>query len=240
MEIRQISPQTVYWGGFIGAERRAAVFLPEWVADAAPYDSNTRWDSSEREEYLRSLIFGDDAVFPELTSELLLIKVSGSGHRVLSHRDILGSLMGLGITRQSAGDICMLSDSEAVACINSKLFDYIREEFVKAGSDGVRITKIEDPSSFVFERQFEEKPVTVASLRLDGIVSAVTGLSRTKAAEHITAGLVQLSGIIQTDSASEVVVGDTVTVRGYGKYLIASTDGLTRKSRIRLQVKKYV
>ncbi len=229
-----------FWGGFSGAERRCAVFLPEWVADAAPYDSNTGWDSPERESYLRTLIFGTDAPFEELSSEIRLIRIRGSGHRVLAHKDILGSLMGLGITRQSAGDICMISESEAAAAVNGKLFEYIKDEFKKAGTDGVRIDAVADPASFVYERQFQEICVTVASLRLDGVVSAVTGLSRTKATEHITAGLVQLSGITETEGSVDVSVGETVTVRGYGKFLISAEDGVTRKSRIRLNVKKYM
>jgi len=229
-----------FWGGFGGAERRAAVFLPEWAADGAPYGGNIKWDSPEREAYLKSLVFGDDAPFGEICDDVVLLRIKGSGHRSLSHRDILGSLMGLGITRQSAGDICMISECEAVAAVSGKLAPYICDELKKAGTDGITVTPLPSPADFVFERQFEEMCVTVASMRLDGIVSAVTGLSRTRSSETITAGLVQISGIVAAENSYEVSEGDTVTVRGFGKYLISSTDGLTRKSRIRLNVKKYV
>lgn len=229
-----------FWGGFAGAERKAAVFLPEWAADGAPYGNGIRFDSDEREKHLSEMIFGDGAPLEEIGEQIVLLRVMGSGHRVLAHKDILGSLMGLGITRQSVGDICMISDSEAVASVSGKLTDYISEELSKVGSDGVKVTPVTDPQSFAFERQYEELSCTVASLRLDGIVAALTGMSRTKSAEYITAGLVQLSGAVCDEGAKEVAVGDTVTVRGYGKFLIDSTDGLTRKSRIRLNVKKYV
>lgn len=229
-----------FWGGFSDAERRAAVFLPEWAAEAAPYTDAAHTGSPDREEYLKSLIFGDDAPFPELSQEIALIKINGSGHRALFHRDILGALMGLGITRQSAGDICMLSDSDAVTVISGRLTDFVCEELVKVGSDGVTVTAYPDPASFVCNRQFEELSVTVASMRLDGVVSALTGLSRTKTDEYISAKSVQLCGSVTDKTDAAVSVGDTVTVRGFGKYLVASTDGVTRKSRIRIKAKKYL
>ena len=228
-----------FWGGFIGAERRAAVFIPEWAADGAPVQEILRWNCPEREEYLRSLVFGDDAPFTDVTGEIVLLRINGSGHRVLGHKDILGSLMGLGVTRQSVGDICMVSDSEAVVALTGRLTEYITDELGKVGSDGVKVSVLDRPWEFAFERQYEESVCTVASLRLDGVVSALTGMSRTKAVEYINAGHVQLSGCVTDDVSREVLVGDTVSVRGYGKYLVFSADGVTRKGRIRVAVKKY-
>ena len=133
----------------------------------------------------------------------------------------------------------MLSDSESVIALSGKLTDYITEGLSKVATDGVSVYPVSDPASFTYERSFEEKSCTVASMRLDGIVSAITGLSRTRSAELISAGLVQISGIAEENLSREVTVGDTVTVRGYGKFRIDSTDGLTKKSRIRITVKKY-
>lgn len=229
-----------FWGGFVGAERRCAVFIPEWAADGAPYGGDIRYDSAERENFLRDLIFSDDAPFPEIAENVSLVRIAGSGHRELSHRDILGSIMGLGITRQSVGDICMLSPSNAAVALTGKLFDYVSAELTKVGSDGVRVSLVSNAGEFVFERKFEEMSVTVASMRLDGMVSAVTGMSRTRAAEIICAGLVQLSGIVCDNTAADVSEGDTLSVRGYGKFLVAGTDGVTRKSRIRVIIKKYI
>ncbi len=229
-----------FWGGFSGAERCAAVFLPEWASDSAPYSDADHCNSPEREAYLKDLIFGEDAPFCDIARGIVLLRICGSGHRMLRHKDILGSLMGLGITRQSVGDICMISDFDGVAAVTGKLSSFICEEFVKAGSDGVSVSPHPSPGDFSFERQFEEISCTVASMRLDGIVSAVTGMSRSKADEYIASGLVLLCGTVTDKGASEVMPGDTVTVRGYGKFFVESTDGMTRKSRIRLNIKKYI
>ena len=190
--------------------------------------------------HLRELILGDDAPFPELAEDIVLISIRGSGHRELFHKDILGSVMALGITRQSVGDVCMVSRSSAVLPLSGKLCHYVTDGLTKVGSDGVRVSVMDTPDAFVFERKFEELNVTVASMRLDGIVSALTGLSRTKSAEMIVAGLVRVSDMVQEDTSAGVNAGESVTVRGYGKFLISDTDGMTRKSRIRLLVKKYL
>lgn len=229
-----------FWGGFIDAERRAAVFLPEWAIESAPYSTALDHTSTEREQYLRNLIFGDCAPFTELSDELMLISVTGSGHRQLCHRDVLGSVMGLGITRQSVGDVCMLSESSAVFASVGKLAPYICSELSKIGSDGVRVATLDSPEAFTFERQMEKLSVTVASMRLDGLISAVTGASRSSSAELISSGLVRLSDIVQDNPAAEIRIGMSVSVRGFGKFTVLSDDGFTRKSRIRLTVGKYV
>lgn len=229
-----------FWGGFLGAERRCALFLPEWATEGAPYGAGVCHDSPEREAFARELIFGENAFFGEVREEIVLLSVEGSGHRELRHKDILGSVMALGITRQSVGDICMLSERCAVLALTGKLCPYVTGGLTKVGNDGVKVTVPEAPQEFTFERRFEEMLVTVASLRLDGVVSAVTGLSRTKAAELISAGLVKLSDTVIQDASAALEEGQSVTIRGYGKFLLSSTDGLTRKSRIRLTVKKYL
>ena len=234
-------PQRLFfWGGYSGAERRAAVFLPDWAADQLQSGKAAGWNDTGREALFRGLIFGTDAPFDDIPEKIALLQIDGSGHGALSHRNILGALMALGITRQSVGDICVLSDISAVAAVTGKLSGYICENLTSAGSDKVQARIAENPAAFAFERKFEKLSVTVASMRLDGIVSAVTGLSRAKSAEHIAAGLVQISGISVTECSAEASVGETITVRGYGKFLIDSESGLTRKSRIRLNINKYV
>lgn len=226
-----------FWGGYPGAERRAALFLPEWALDSAPPFS--RWDSGEREDFARSLIQGSDPAV-ELSSGISLLTVKGSGHRDIRHRDILGSLMGLGIVRQRVGDICALSSSLFVVALSDALSDFVTDSLERVGSDTVHVTPTASPELFRFDRQYEETRLTVASMRLDCIVSAVTGMSRTRTAEAVSDGAVQLSGELCDSVSRTVCIGDTLSVRGYGKYIISEEEGLSRKARIRLIVKKYL
>jgi RNA-binding protein YlmH len=69
---------------------------------------------------------------------------------------------------------------------------YIVENLTKAGRVGVSVSEITLDELPVKQEDLAEKTDTVASLRLDAVICAAFGLSRTKAAELITAGLVQL------------------------------------------------
>ena len=229
-----------FWGGFSGAERRAAVFLPDWIDGDIPAGDH---HSPERESYIKSLIFGDDesgyAPLGEIAEKIVLCRVRGSGHKELHHRDILGALMNLGITRKSAGDVCMVSASEAVFAISGNLTEFVCENLTRAGADSVAVSVMDDPASFAPERSFEDLSVTVASMRLDCVVSALTGMSRTRTSEAVAAECVLVHGVPVKDPAAKLSENDVITVRGYGKYALSGTDGRTRKGRIRLNAKKY-
>lgn len=100
--MRGTCPSLFFFGGVVGAERRAAVFLPEWAAEGAPVGDIF---SDAREQYVHSLAYGPDAALPEIGESIRLLKICGSTHRKLSHKDYLGSLMALGLNRSAAGDI---------------------------------------------------------------------------------------------------------------------------------------
>ena len=73
-------------GGYTGAERKILLFLPDWMdpEDAAAQSPLCCLRAAFREEFQ------------------------------LSHRDLLGSLMGLGIVREKVGDILVEADRKSV------------------------------------------------------------------------------------------------------------------------------
>ena len=85
-----------FYGGCRGAERRAAVFFPEWadIGGAPPNFPDTPLFSRDREEFFIKTVpvYGGDEVHG-----IACISVKGSGYRPLSHRDYLGSILALGI-----------------------------------------------------------------------------------------------------------------------------------------------
>jgi len=224
-----------FWGAFPEAERKCAVFLPEWaLTEPLPCKDPL---SPEKEKYLHSLVSIGSV---DLSDEISLIRINGSGHGGFSHRDVLGALMGLGIARKKVGDICPISTTEAVVALSSALVPFISENLISVGRDSVTVSLLSNPAAFSFERKFEEIFVTVASMRLDCIVSAVTGMSRTSSADAIVVGSVQVLGTVCDNISHILRIGDTIAVRGHGKYLVAKEDGLSKKSRIRLTLKKYL
>jgi RNA-binding protein YlmH len=73
------------------------------------------------------------------------------------------------------------------------------------------------------------KTDTVASLRLDAVLCAAFGLSRTKAAELITAGRVNLDYQLCIQPAKELNEGTLLSVRGMGRAKLLEVGGVSKK-----------
>lgn len=139
----------------------------------------------------------------------------------LTHRDFLGAVMGLGIKRESVGDI-ICSSGKAVMLIKDEVKEYILSQINKVGSVGVKVYLYTDdivPKT----QQFKELQRSVASLRLDNIVSAVTGFSREKSAKLIKAGLVAVNSLVTQSVSTNIKTDDKISVRGNGKFIVGDT-----------------
>ncbi|MBO5210532.1 MAG: hypothetical protein J6B80_01210 [Clostridia bacterium] len=155
----------------------------------------------------------------------------------LRHRGFLGALMALGIVRESVGDI-LVESGRAVVFFKNEVLPFVKTNVCKIGSVGVTLTDgftqpLPQGDSLV------NVTVTVSSLRLDCVVSAVVNLSRGTANELIEAGLVLINSQVCEKSTRQINTGDVLTVRGKGKFIIGKTDGKTRKDRTILEFKKY-
>ncbi len=157
---------------------------------------------------------------------------------ILTHRDFLGSLMGLGLTRESVGDI-LVGEGRAIVFLSEDISDFVIKQTEKIGRIGVTaVLGIEGelPES----GKLADFTDTVASLRLDCVVSALAGISRGTAVEKIESGFVAVNSFAVEKITYAVNEGDIITVRGKGKFIISSLDGRTRKNRVILEYKKYV
>ena len=225
-----------FWGGCRGAERCAAVFLPEW-RDPGPIPPHRMpLDEERKDAFARYL-----AENPDLLEEIPItaLSVKGSGFRELGHRDFMGSILSLGLERSVVGDIALLSPSEARVYVSSRIAPFLCEQLTKIGRDGVRTEVLRPDPEFLIPRQFEELTVIVSSPRLDGVVKALTGQSREAAAEAVRAGLAEVNYVVADDVAKELAPGDVLSVRGWGKCVIGEAEGTTRSGRIRMKCRKY-
>lgn len=206
------------------------------------------------EKYLNSICFGNFAFFGGYENSerkvlgLFYSEVSNDfpvsaiefRYRVcdkLTHRDFLGSLMSLGIERETVGDI-LVEDGRCVVFVKSELKDYIVSQISKVGSTGVNVCEA-DLSRIPKGRGVEESSFIVSSLRLDNIVSAITGLSREKTKAYIMSGNVS-HNYFQTQNVSQLTdEGDSLLIHGKGKFFLKSVSGKTKKGRIRISLIHY-
>lgn len=156
----------------------------------------------------------------------------------LSHRDFLGALLNLGIKRECTGDI-FLSDSGIYLFVSEKIAPFLCENLVRVRHTALKTVPAATPPAAVFSRT-EERTVTVASLRADGVIAHALSLSRADAESLFAARRVFVDGRVREDGAKPLSAGELVSVRGYGRFRVLSENGKTRKGRISLSLAFYV
>lgn len=155
----------------------------------------------------------------------------------LSHRDFLGSLMALNIKRETIGDICV-SDGITKIVVTDTVKPLILSEIRKIGSAGVRVSE-DDSFDIKVERNFTDISGTVASLRADAVLSTAVNTSREKIIKLIKENGIEINGIKQYSPSADINVGDKFSMRGFGKFILAETGGISKKGRIRITIRKY-
>ena len=197
--------RTLMYGGYEDAERRMLVCVPRDIP-------------MSDEEATEGLI------------EVLRINLPAIA-RELSHRDYLGSLLGLGIERRLTGDILVRPDGADV---------FIVPELHRIGPVEVKTEIIPAEELKVPEVRFEIIRDSLSSIRLDSVVSSAFRISRSKAADAIRKGLVSMDHAECIKPDASVSEGSSIVLKGKGKAVLAETGGESRKGRIRIVIKRFI
>ncbi len=156
----------------------------------------------------------------------------------LSHRDVLGSLLGLGIAREKVGDI-LCAEEYAVAFLHEDIASFAADSITGIGRVGVKTVFPYDGDLPMFHR-FEPISGTIASARLDAVLKVLLGLSREKACERIREAAVQVNHKPALSASQPIRAGQILSVRGHGRFVIDDVSQTTKKGRLILQARRYV
>lgn len=169
----------------------------------------------------------------------LNIEVRTGIGKALSHRDYLGAIMGLGIERNTIGDI-ILHDQGAYVFIENNMIPYIRSQLVSIGKyQKLNIEEIQLTDIAIEKPKTKEIETTVSALRMDAVCAAAFGVSRSECVKLMQGDKARCNGLVK--GASEVVhEGDVLTLRGYGKAKLMAVNGRTKKERIHITIEKYI
>ncbi|HHY83246.1 MAG TPA: RNA-binding protein [Clostridiales bacterium] len=159
-------------------------------------------------------------------------------HRI-DHRDILGSLIGSGIKREKIGDI-IVESGMAHVFISSELAPYVENNLLRIGKAAVSVQAVSCEEAVVSNPKTKIIRTTVASPRLDSIISACFGLSRTKALPLITNGKVRVNWDLVQKPDFLVSPGDMLSVRDMGRGKVSEFHGTTKKDRLLVVLEKYI
>lgn len=200
------------FGGYADAERQMLVYLPEYLEESA--------------------LFEED-------SPIVCLRASFYEGDTPNHRDFLGALMGAGIARETVGDICV-GKGYCDFFVTREIAPYVLQNFLSAGRTRIHLKRI--PLYDVSVPQAETKEVrdTVSSLRLDSVISSGFRVSRSIAAEYVSAGRVAIDGLPCEKADKPVVEGAKISVRGLGKIQLKSVNGQTKKGRISIVINRYI
>jgi len=156
----------------------------------------------------------------------------------LTHRDILGALMNLGITREQVGDI-VLRDNVAYIFATEKIAPYIADNLTRARHTQLTVTEVESfPEGALFT--LETRQCVVASERIDGVVAHVYKYSRSQVGELFRGGKVFLNGRCCENMSAMLKEGDTVSVRGEGRFIYRGAVRSTKSGNMAVEVDVYV
>ena len=102
----------------------------------------------------------------------------------------------------------------------------------------ISIKNIEELHECKIEKQ--EIEIIVSSMRLDNIVCELSKTSRTKAEEIIKQERVIVNYEVITKDSKILKIGDKITIRGKGKFIIKEQVGTTKKERKVIKIEKYI
>ena len=205
--------RTLMYGGHDDAERRMLVCIP---AD---------------------LPISDEEATDGLAVVLRVTKPALS--RALSHRDYLGSILGLGIERRLTGDI-LVRDDGADIFIVPEIADFLVREYHQAGRTAVKTGVVSAADAIVPEAHCEIIKDTVSSVRLDSVVSSAFRISRNTAADAIRSGLVSVDHAEQLKVDAKVEEGSILVLKGKGKAVLEEIGKESKKNRTWIRIKRFL
>lgn len=154
----------------------------------------------------------------------------------LKHKDVLGSMMSLGIDRSKFGDI-RVHDGAIQFVVALEVLDYVRANFIAIGKVKVQINDVDNPLDYFSQQEkWTTETLTVSSLRLDTVIASVFNISRQKSASLIQSGKVKVNWSEKDQVSLELQELDLLSIRGHGRVKLIMVEGRTKKDKIRLQI----
>ena len=199
------------FGGYEDATRKMLVYLPEYLTEECLWEE----------------------------AGLCCLRATFYEGDTLSHRDFLGALMGAGIGRETVGDICVTTGS-CDFFVTKEIAPYLLQNLDSAGRTKIKLVEIPLEEAYIPQPEVQEIRDTLASLRLDSVISSGFRISRGAACDYISAGKAVLNGLPSEKPDKTVEEGAVLSVRTLGKIRLKTVGGQTKKGRISVIIERYL
>lgn len=191
--------------------------------------------SNDERERMRALLLPEYFEFSMDDFEITIFEVTYPDKFVtLSHRNLLGAIMSLGIERSILGDI--VNSDKIQFAVTSPFSDFFKTELTKIKNAPLKLNEI--PHADFIDANVNTKPLTIlsSSYRLDAIVSHVLKEGRAKSKERVEKEKVKVNHSIVEEPSFIIETGDIISVRGFGRFTVTEQIAETKKGKFRLEV----
>ncbi len=156
----------------------------------------------------------------------------------LTHRDFLGSLMNLGISRDVLGDIPIINNAGYIFA-KEDMRDFLLASLERVKHTDVNLSVIDEiPEGELYKT--EEKKIQVSSERLDAVIAKLYSLSRTDAQALFAKKLVFANGRIIESTSYTPKAGEKISVRGHGRFIYRGFNSLSKKGKLNITAEIYI
>ncbi len=195
------------------------------------------WGGSEFSERAVAAVFekGAPPEYDDYPVECLHIKGADAS---VEHRDVLGSLIGLGLERDRLGDI-NIADGLIQFFVKKPLAEFIEQNLTQISHFDVKAEAVPASEIVPFDPQFTFTDAIVPSLRLDAVINTVFRMSRSEASAFVKAGKVFINHVPAAKPAASVKTGDLISVRSKGRFIIDGENGATKKGNLKIRIKRF-
>ena len=152
---------------------------------------------------------------------------------ILTHRDVMGAFLALGIDRKKLGDI-IVNEGIIQFVTVKEISSYVETNLTKIKRASIRLQEKSISNMIDKNEEWVENDHTVSSMRLDVILKEVYRTSRKKAAEWIQKKAVKVNYKIVEDVSYRLYEGDLISVQGKGRSKLLHIYGKTKKNKWRI------
>lgn len=156
----------------------------------------------------------------------------------ITHPDVLGALLNLGLERNDIGDI-YIGDGICEFVVLNKDKDFVKFNLTKIKNESVNLDFKKDNILSKNKIEYIEKKGFISSLRLDNIVSEFVNLSRSKAKTLIKRRLVKVDFQIIDNPSKIIEENSLISIRKEGRFIFDKVIGKSKKDNYHIEYRKY-
>ncbi|MHA6251368.1 YlmH family RNA-binding protein [Oceanobacillus sp. CAU 1775] len=151
----------------------------------------------------------------------------------LTHRDVMGAFLSLGVIREKLGDIYVKSGKLQII-VTSEISQYVIMNLLSIKNAKVNLKEVPVTSLIDHKPNWLESTKTVSSMRLDVILKEIYRISRKDAQQAIEKQRVKVNHKVVQDNKFALQEGDMISLIGKGRSKVVSIAGQTRKEKWRI------